>query len=41
VAFSIEAPLAGLKKAVMGRMAEKDMAAEAAALDNAKRLLEG
>jgi carbon monoxide dehydrogenase subunit G len=41
VSFSIEAPLTGLKKVVMGRMAEKDMAAEAAALDNAKRLLEG
>jgi uncharacterized protein YndB with AHSA1/START domain len=40
VAFSIEAPLAGLKKAVMGNMADKSMAAEAAALDNAKRLLE-
>jgi len=40
VAFSIEAPLTGLKKALMGKMAEKNMAAEAAALDNAKRLLE-
>jgi uncharacterized protein YndB with AHSA1/START domain len=40
VAFSIDAPLAGLKKVLMGRMAEKNMAAEAAALDNAKRLLE-
>lgn len=40
VAFSIDAPLTGLKKAAMGKMAEKSMAAEAAALDNAKRLLE-
>lgn len=40
VAFSIDAPLTGFKKAVMGKMAEKDMAAEADALDNAKRLLE-
>jgi uncharacterized protein YndB with AHSA1/START domain len=41
VSFSIEAPLTGMKKAVMGRAAEKSMAGEAAALDNAKRLLEG
>lgn len=40
VSFSIQAPLSGLKKAVMGRMAEKNMADEAAALDNAKRILE-
>lgn len=40
VAFSIDAPLTGMKKAVMGRMAQKSMAAEAAALDNAKRILE-
>ena len=40
VSFSIDAPLTGVKKATMGRMAEKSMAAEAAALDNAKRLLE-
>ena len=40
VAFAIDAPVAGLKKALMGKMAEKNMAAEAAALDNAKRLLE-
>jgi uncharacterized protein YndB with AHSA1/START domain len=40
VAFSIDAPLSGFKKAVMGSMAEKNMAEEAAALDNAKRLLE-
>ena len=40
VSFSIEAPLSGLKKTVMGRMAEKNMAAEADALDNAKRILE-
>jgi uncharacterized protein YndB with AHSA1/START domain len=40
VAFFIEAPLSGFKKAVMGAMAEKSMAAEAAALDNAKRILE-
>ena len=40
VVFSIDAPLTGVKKAVMGKMAEKNMAAEAAALDNAKRLLE-
>jgi len=40
VAFSIDAPLTGLKKALLGKMAEKNMAAEAAALNNAKRLLE-
>jgi uncharacterized protein YndB with AHSA1/START domain len=40
VSFSMDAPLTGVKKAVMGRMAGKNMAAEAAALDNAKRLLE-
>ena len=40
VSFSIDAPLAGVKKVVMGKMAEKSMAAEAAALDNAKRHLE-
>ena len=40
VAFSIDAPLTGLKKALMGKMAEKNMAAEAASLDNAKHLLE-
>jgi uncharacterized protein YndB with AHSA1/START domain len=40
VSFSIDAPLSGLKKLLMGKMAEKSMAAEAAALDNAKRILE-
>jgi len=40
VTFSIDAPLAGVKKAVMGRMAQTSMATEAAALDNAKRILE-
>ncbi|HET7071655.1 MAG TPA: hypothetical protein VFI40_12575, partial [Nocardioides sp.] len=40
VSFSITAPLTGLKKAVMGKMVEKNMAHEAAALDEAKRLLE-
>jgi uncharacterized protein YndB with AHSA1/START domain len=40
VSFSIDAPLSGLKKAVIGKMAEKNMAGEAAALDNAKRILE-
>lgn len=40
VSFSIEAPLSAMKKAVMGGMVEKSMAAEAAALDNAKRILE-
>jgi len=40
VAFTIDAPLSGLKKTLMGKMAERNMAAEAAALDNAKRLLE-
>jgi uncharacterized protein YndB with AHSA1/START domain len=40
VSFSIDAPLTGLKKAMMGKMAEKSMAGEAAALDNAKRILE-
>ena len=39
VSFSIEAALSGVK-VVMGKMAEKNMAAEAAALDNAKRILE-
>jgi uncharacterized protein YndB with AHSA1/START domain len=40
VSFSIDAPLTGIKKAAMGKMVEKSMAAEAAALDNAKRILE-
>jgi uncharacterized membrane protein len=40
VSFSIEAALTGVKKAVMGKMAQKNMADEAAALDNAKRVLE-
>ncbi|HET7071585.1 MAG TPA: hypothetical protein VFI40_12220, partial [Nocardioides sp.] len=40
VSFSITAPLTGIKKAVMGKMVEKNMAHEAAALDEAKRLLE-
>lgn len=40
VSFSINAPLTGVKKALLGRMAQKNMAAEAAALDNAKRILE-
>lgn len=40
VSFSIGAPITGVTKAIMGKMAEKSMAAEAAALDNAKRLLE-
>jgi uncharacterized membrane protein len=41
VNFSITAPLTGIKKAFMGKMVEKNMAQEAAALDEAKRLLEG
>lgn len=40
VHFSIEAAITGLKKVMMGRMAERSMQSEAAALDNAKRLLE-
>lgn len=40
VSFSIDAPLTGFKKTVMGKMVEKSMAGEAAALDNAKRILE-
>ncbi len=40
VTFRIDAPLTGLKKAAMGKMAEKNMAAEASALDDAKRLIE-
>lgn len=40
VSFSIEAPLTGVKKAVMGRSVERSMAAEAEAMDNAKRILE-
>jgi carbon monoxide dehydrogenase subunit G len=40
VAFSIDAPLAGLKKAMMGKMVQRSMDHEAAALDEAKKLLE-
>jgi uncharacterized protein YndB with AHSA1/START domain len=40
VNFSISAPLTGIKKAFMGKMVEKNMAQEAAALNEAKRLLE-
>jgi uncharacterized membrane protein len=40
VNFSISASLSGIKKAFMGKMVEKNMAQEAAALDEAKRLLE-
>jgi uncharacterized protein YndB with AHSA1/START domain len=40
VEFSITAPLTGIKKVFMGAMVEKNMAHEAAALDEAKRLLE-
>ncbi len=40
VDFSITAPLTGIKKAFMGRMVQKNMAQEAAALDEAKRVLE-
>lgn len=40
VNFSIAASLTGIKKAFMGKMVEKNMAQEAAALDEAKRLLE-
>jgi uncharacterized protein YndB with AHSA1/START domain len=40
VNFSITAPLTGFKKAFMDTMARKNMAQEAAALDEAKRLLE-
>jgi uncharacterized protein YndB with AHSA1/START domain len=37
---SIAAPLTGIKKTVMGKMVRKNMAQEAAALNEAKRLLE-
>jgi uncharacterized protein YndB with AHSA1/START domain len=40
VSFSMDAQLSGMKKAVMGGMVEKSMQAEAASLDNAKRILE-
>lgn len=40
VSFSIEAAIGGVKKVLMGKMAEKSMAAEATALDEAKRILE-
>jgi Na+/H+-translocating membrane pyrophosphatase len=40
VSFSIAASLNGLKKVVMGKMVAKSMSDEAAALDNAKRILE-
>lgn len=40
VTFSIDAALSGVKKVMMEKMAQKNMAAEAAALDNAKRILE-
>jgi hypothetical protein len=36
----MDAQLSGMKKAVMGGMVEKSMQAEAASLDNAKRILE-
>jgi uncharacterized membrane protein len=40
VNFSITAPLTGIKKAFMSKMVERNMAQEAASLDEAKRLLE-
>ena len=40
VNFSITAQLTGIKKALMGTMVERNMAQEAAALNEAKRLLE-
>ncbi len=40
VTFSISAPLTGLKKFLMGPMAQKNMDHAAAALDEAKHLLE-
>jgi uncharacterized protein YndB with AHSA1/START domain len=40
VNFSIAAPLTGIKNALMGSMVEKNMAQEAQALNDAKRLLE-
>jgi uncharacterized protein YndB with AHSA1/START domain len=40
VNFSITAPLTGVKKALMSKMVQKNMAQEAAALNEAKRLLE-
>jgi uncharacterized protein YndB with AHSA1/START domain len=40
VTFAINAPLAGLKKLLMGSMAQKNLDHATAALDEAKRLLE-
>jgi len=40
VTFSIDAPLTGLKKRLMGPIARKNVEHAAAALDEAKRLLE-
>ena len=40
VTFSIDAPLSGMKKALMGKMAQRNMDHESAALDQAKKLLE-
>lgn len=40
VDFSIDAPLSGLKNTLMGKRAQKNVEAEAADLDTAKRLLE-
>jgi uncharacterized protein YndB with AHSA1/START domain len=40
VSFSIEAPLSSTEQAMIGRIVEKNMADEAAALDNAKHILE-
>jgi uncharacterized protein YndB with AHSA1/START domain len=40
VSFSIEAPMGSAEQAMIGKIVEKNMAAEAAALDNAKQILE-
>jgi uncharacterized membrane protein len=40
VTFSIDAPLSGVKNALMGKMAQQNMDHESAALDEAKKLLE-
>jgi hypothetical protein len=41
VTFTLDAPLSGVKKLFMGAAVRKSMAAEMAALDTAKAILEG
>ena len=41
VTFTLDAPLSGLKKVLMGNAVQKSMDAEMAALDTAKAVLEG